>query len=87
MLCLSQNIINNLKAIKSKSLQKMIGLEQAFRLMFFHYTLDSRSLEHYVNAIKEDNKFPVTALNESDLPELHREAITQYILYSNSEKS
>lgn len=28
----------------------MIGLKQALRLMAFHYTLDPKSIEHYVSA-------------------------------------
>jgi len=76
MLLISQNLTNNLKALKNKSLSKMIGLKQAIRLMAFHYTLDPTSTYHYVSASKEENQALLRFLDETDLPELHRQVFS-----------
>jgi hypothetical protein len=55
--------------------------------MAYHYTLEPRSLVHYVSAIKESSETLLMALTESDLPESSRQPVSQYIVYANSDKS
>ena len=55
----------------------MIGLKEAIRLMAFHYTLDPRSMEHYVTAIKDSAETLLKALTELDLPESSRQAMSR----------
>ena len=54
----------------------MIGWKEAIRLMAFHYTLDPKSMEHYMSAFKDSSETLLTALTESDTPELFRKAVS-----------